>query len=153
MWSSMKSKMLIMEYMWWVDGCSLEIQCFIGIEIFNNELLKKQWNLEHTGSSDCWKGGIKILLSNMSLFILVLTIFGGEGNGNPLQCSCQESQGQGSLVAAVYGVTQSRTRLKWVSSSSSSNHIWEPVRINQLISIHCTHSSPPLLVPTSPICL
>ena len=32
-----------------------------------------------------------------------------------------ESQGQGSLVAAVYGVTQSRTRLKWLSSSSSSS--------------------------------
>ena len=30
-----------------------------------------------------------------------------------------ESQGWGSLVAAVYGVTQSRTRLKWLSSSSS----------------------------------
>ena len=28
-----------------------------------------------------------------------------------------ESQGQGSLVAAVYGVTQSRTQLKWLSSS------------------------------------
>ena len=31
-----------------------------------------------------------------------------------------ESQGRGSLVAAIYGVTQSRTRLKWLSSSSSS---------------------------------
>ena len=31
-----------------------------------------------------------------------------------------ESQGRGSLVAAVYGVTQSRTRLKWLSSSSST---------------------------------
>ena len=31
-----------------------------------------------------------------------------------------ESQGQGSLVAAVYGVTQSWTRLKWLSSSSPS---------------------------------
>ena len=30
-----------------------------------------------------------------------------------------ESQGRGSLVAAVYGVTQSHTRLKWLSSSSS----------------------------------
>ena len=29
-----------------------------------------------------------------------------------------ESQGRGSLVAAVYGVAQSRTRLKWLSSSS-----------------------------------
>ena len=31
-----------------------------------------------------------------------------------------ESRGQGSLVAAIYGVTQSRTRLKWLSSSSST---------------------------------
>ena len=33
-----------------------------------------------------------------------------------------ESQGRGSLVATVYGVAQSRTRLKWLSSSSSSTH-------------------------------
>ena len=32
-----------------------------------------------------------------------------------------ESQGWGSLVAAIYGVTQSRTWLKWLSSSSSSS--------------------------------
>ena len=32
-----------------------------------------------------------------------------------------ESQGWGSLVAVVYGVTQSRTRLKWLSSSSSKH--------------------------------
>ena len=32
-----------------------------------------------------------------------------------------ESQGRGSLWAAVYGVTQSRTRLTWLSSSSSSS--------------------------------
>ena len=89
----------------------------------------------------------------------------GEGNGNPLQCSCLEnprdgesgrlpsmgshrvghdwsnlacmhdwrrkwqpapvflpgeSQGRGDWWAAVYGVAQSRTRLKWLSSSSSS---------------------------------
>ena len=34
-----------------------------------------------------------------------------------------ESQGQRSLVAAVYGVAQSWTRLKWLSSSSSSSRI------------------------------
>ena len=34
-----------------------------------------------------------------------------------------ESQGWGSLVAAVYGLTQSRTRLKWLSSSSSSSEV------------------------------
>ena len=35
-----------------------------------------------------------------------------------------ESQGRGSLVAAVYGVTQSWTRLKWLSSSSSSSAMY-----------------------------
>ena len=46
----------------------------------------------------------------------------GEGNGNPLQCSCLEnSRDGGAWWAAIYGVAQSRTRLKWVNSSSSSN--------------------------------
>ena len=41
----------------------------------------------------------------------------GEGNGNPLQCSCQENpRDWGAWWAAVYGVAQSRTRLTWVSS-------------------------------------
>ena len=45
----------------------------------------------------------------------------GEGNGNPLQCSCLENpQDGGAWWAAVYGVAQSRTRLKRLSSSSSS---------------------------------
>ena len=44
----------------------------------------------------------------------------GEGNGNPLQCSCLENpRDGGSCWAAVYGVAQSRTQLKWLSSSSS----------------------------------
>ena len=46
----------------------------------------------------------------------------GEGNGNPLQCSCLENPRDGrAWWAAIYGVTQSRTRLKWLSSSSSSS--------------------------------
>ena len=45
----------------------------------------------------------------------------GEGNGNPLQCSCLENPRDGGAQwAAVYGVTQSRTRLKRLGSSSSS---------------------------------
>ena len=37
----------------------------------------------------------------------------GEGNGNPLQCSCLENpRDGGAWWAAVYGVTQSQTRLK-----------------------------------------
>ena len=41
-----------------------------------------------------------------------------EGNGNPLQGSCLENpRDGGAWWAAVYGVTQSRTRLKQLSSS------------------------------------
>ena len=43
----------------------------------------------------------------------------GEGNGNPLQCSCLENaRDRGAWWAAVYGVAQSQTQLKGLSSSS-----------------------------------
>ena len=45
----------------------------------------------------------------------------GEGNGNPLQRSCLKNpRDRGAWWAAVYGVAQSQTRLKWLSSSSST---------------------------------
>ena len=47
----------------------------------------------------------------------------GEGNGNPLQYSCLENpRDRGAWWAAVYGVAQSQTRLKWLSSSSSRGY-------------------------------
>ena len=47
----------------------------------------------------------------------------GEGNGNPLQCYFLENpRVGGAWWAAVYGVAQSWTRLKRLSSSSSSRH-------------------------------
>ena len=46
----------------------------------------------------------------------------GEGNGNPLQCPCLENpRDGGAWWAAVYGVAQGQTRLKQLSSSSSSS--------------------------------
>ena len=43
-----------------------------------------------------------------------------EGNGTPFQCSCLENpKDGGAWWAAIYGVAQSRTRLKQLSSSSS----------------------------------
>ena len=46
----------------------------------------------------------------------------GEGNGNPLQCSCLENpRDGGAWWAAVYGVAQSWTRLTQLSGSSSSS--------------------------------
>ena len=50
----------------------------------------------------------------------------GEGNGNPLQYSCLENpRDSGAWLAAIYGVAQSRTLLKRLSSSSS----WERLKV------------------------
>ena len=49
----------------------------------------------------------------------------GEGNGHPVQCSCLENpRDRGTWWAAVYGVTQSRTQLKQLSSSNRSVWTW-----------------------------
>ena len=49
----------------------------------------------------------------------------GEGNGNPLQCSCLENpRDGGALWAAVYGVAQSQTRLKRLSSSNEYTTVY-----------------------------
>ena len=53
-----------------------------------------------------------------------LQIKRGEGNGTPLQYSCLENpMDRGAWLAAVSGVAQSRTRLKQLSSSSSSRQV------------------------------
>ena len=53
----------------------------------------------------CLPLGRKVMTNLDSIF--------GEGNGNPLQCSCLENpRDGGAWWAAVYGVTQSRTQLK-----------------------------------------
>jgi len=47
----------------------------------------------------------------------------GEWNGNPLQCSCLENpRDGGAWWAAVYGVTQSQTGLKWFSKQRNTKH-------------------------------
>jgi len=52
---------------------------------------------------------------------LPLTETSGEGNGTPLQYSCLENpMDGGAWWAALYGVAQSRTRLKRLSSSETS---------------------------------
>ena len=63
----------------------------------------------------------------------------GEGNGNPLQCSCLENPRDGEAWrVAVSGVAQSRTQLKWLSSSSSSSSmfLWMKNYIFQNRKIH-----------------
>src|SRR5574342_389113 len=68
-------------------------------------------------------GMTKRLLFHFSLSCI------GEGNGSPLQCSCLENpRDGGGWWAAVYGVAQSRTRLKQLSSSSSSRDVMYNMR-------------------------
>ena len=58
---------------------------------------------------------------------------------NPLQCSCLENPRDGGVWwAAISGVTQSRTRLKWLSSSSSSS-----LYLVYLVSLFCSWWSLP----------
>ena len=67
----------------------------------------------------------------------------GEGNGNPLQCSCLENpRDWGAWWAAVYGVAQSRTRLKQLSNSSS-NVYWNAfLRLSPKVQIVPSFFSP-----------
>ena len=49
-------------------------------------------------------------LRDITFFLSIVPF--GEGNGNPLQCSCLENpMDRGAWWAAVYGVAQSRTQL------------------------------------------
>ena len=87
----------------------------------------------------------------------------GEVNGNPLQCSCLENpMDGGAWWAAVYGVAQSRTRLKRLSSSSSSAYvILDFIEILESLAMSCISfgklsdnissiiAQPPLLSPFS----
>ena len=68
----------------------------------------------------------------------------GEGNGNPLQCSCLENPREGGAWwAAIYGVAESQTRLKQLSSSSSS---WTLKSELYRMALNAVHK----LVPTYP---
>ena len=106
----------------------------VAISISSTKIRRRQWHPTPVllpGKSHGWRGLVgcspwgrweldttKRLHFHFSLSCI------GEGNGNPLQCSCLENSRDGaSWWAAVYGVAQSWTRLKRLSSSSSSTKI------------------------------
>ena len=83
----------------------------------------------------------------------------GEGNGNPLQCSCLENpRDRGAWWAAVYGVTQSQTRLKRLSSSRACGRgclelpylLWFPFLSVAIPPTHQVHCHPPHLKTSLP---
>ena len=76
------------------------------------------WGTKITADGDCCHEIKRHLFLGRNVMTNLESIF-GEGNGNPLQCSCLENpRDRGTWWAAVYGVAQSRTRLKRLSSSS-----------------------------------
>ena len=82
-------------------------------------------------------------------FFFSPTVFRGEGNGNPLQCSCLENpRDGGAWWAAVSGVAQSWTRLKQLSRSSS-NYLqilgWEVGKVAWLLTVAYRALLSPLL--------
>ena len=69
----------------------------------------------------------------------------GEGNGNPLQYSCLENpRDRGAWWAAIYGVTQSWTQLKRLSSSSSSR-----VKLTNRNCIYLKHTTVIIIKPVN----
>ena len=68
----------------------------------------------------------------------------GEGNGNPLQCSCLENpRDGGAWWAAVCGIAQSRTRLKWLSSGRDIQRVWitKMLKVRMMMNIFLVYSA------------
>ena len=114
------------------DRCEVIPHCSFDLHLPNNWQWRRQWQPTPVllpGKSHGWRslvgfspwGREESDMTEWLHFYFSLSCT-GEGNGNPLQCSCLENPRDGrAWCAAIYGVAQSRTRLKWLSSSSSNN--------------------------------
>ena len=91
----------------------------VSVELIQKELVGHERGSEMQGKDVEFMVRTEFSLSSSICRLIALSI--GEGNGNPLQCSClQNPRDRGARWAAVHEVAQSRTRLKRLSSSSSS---------------------------------
>ena len=115
----------------------------MGTNICNSYLWRRKWQptlVLLPGESHGWRSlvgcspwGGKELDTTERLHSLH-TFITGEGNGNPLQCSCLENpMDRGTWLAMVHGVVESRTQLKWLSTA----HIWQrtPLQCIEMSSI------------------
>ena len=85
------------------------------ISLSNMDIATYLFSIVHTRKSETMPNFLESTHDWLNIGSLV-----GEGNGNPLQCSCLENPSDGGAWwTAVYGVAQSQTRLKRPSSSSS----------------------------------
>ena len=74
-------------------------------------------------------------LSKFHIYALVYCI-GGEGNGSPLQYCLENPRDRGAWWAAVYGVAQSWTQLKQLSSSSIQSEVSQKEKHQYSILTH-----------------
>ena len=122
-------------------GLSYGILCYL--EVVSGGSRRRQWHPTPVllpGKSHGWRSlvgcspwGCEELDTTERLHFHFSLSCIGEGNGNPLQCSCLENpRDGGAWWAAVYGVAQSRTRLKRLSSSSDENQ-------RRLKAVRCRH--------------
>ena len=104
----------------WSPTQTPESTCFL--QILAHKLKQKilTWypHIAQILGSECWSHQAAPVGDRLHFHFSLSSI--GEGNGNPLQCSCLENpRDGGAWWAAVYGVAQSRTLLKWLSCSSN----------------------------------
>ena len=111
-------------------GDAKECSNYCTIALISHASRRRQWHPTAVllpGKSHGWRSlegcslwGLKESDTTDQLHFHFSLSYIGEGNGNPLQCSCLEnSRDRGAWWAAIYGVAQSQTRLKRLSSSSS----------------------------------
>ena len=88
------------------------------------EAISRQWHPTSVLLPGKWVARSRTRLSDFAFTFHFPLSCTGEGNGNPLQCSCLENpRDGGAWWAAVYGVAQGRIWLKRLSSSSSSSNM------------------------------
>ena len=111
-----------------IEACYKSVMANSGLTISQDYFRRRQWHPTPVllpGKSHGWRSlvgcnhwGCKESDTTERLHCHFSLSCIGEGSGNPLQCSSLENpRDGGAWWAAVYGVEQSQTRLKWLSSS------------------------------------
>ena len=131
MWNvpPLRTLFLIMLVLWFGgENCRVKVPF---LSYHNKDTWRRQWHPTPVllpGRSHGWRSlvgcsawGLEELEMTERLHFHFSLSCIGEGNGNPLQCSCLETpRDGGAWWAAINGVAQSWTRLKRLSSSSSN---------------------------------
>ena len=132
----------------WLKTCLTSIKLELVLKIFTLDFWRRPWQPTRVllpGKSHGWRSLVSCSpwgheesdMTEQLHFHFSLSCI-GEGNGNPLHCSCMENpRDRGAWWAAVYGVTQSWTWLRWLGSTAhlifnvDSKAVWQTVKIRE----------------------